>query len=59
MERQTTLEEMWYLQGQLVEMLKSLEVAKTYYLKAGMRGVHAVRRRELVNLLKMMQDLAR
>ncbi len=57
MEQQTTLEETWYLQGHLVEMLKSLEAAKAYYFKAGMRGMRAVQRKELVNLLKVVQSL--
>ncbi len=57
-EQQKTLEEMWYLQGHFIEFLKSLEIAKPYFFQAGMRGVNAVRKKEMVNLLKIVNQLS-
>ncbi|MCD6039738.1 MAG: hypothetical protein K0S27_1138 [Gammaproteobacteria bacterium] len=54
-----TLKEMWYLQGQLKEITTSLEAAKPYYFKAGIRGMHTVQRKELINLFKMVQSLSK
>ncbi len=57
-QQQQTLEEIWYLQGQLVETITSLEAAKPYYLKAGKRGINTIKRKGLITLLDMMQHLS-
>lgn len=56
--KQNMLEEMWYLNASLIECLQSLDAAKAYYLKAGQKGLHATRRKELINLLKVMKNLS-
>jgi hypothetical protein len=49
---------MWYLQGQLVESMTSLNAAKPYYFKVGIRGANTVRRKELIHLLEAVKLLS-
>lgn len=55
---QPILESIWYLEANLVESLSSFEKAKPYYQKAGERGADALRRKELLHLLKFMKSLS-
>lgn len=57
-QQQQTLEEIWYLQGQLIESITSLEAAKPYYFKVGTRGINTVQRKQLINVLEMIKSLS-
>lgn len=58
-QQQQILEEMGYLQAQLMESTISFEAAKPYYFKVGKRGINAVRRKQLINTLEMIKSLSK